>query len=128
MEYSEQVLGSCSPLFSNDGCLVTHGAGSLAVVRDAASLDVLSEFDCNGAVAQARLSPDGQYLLCVMKKGAVAHVFDLAPDSDRSFTLSEGAAGLVHACWAPSNHVLTCVSRHSPRRLVAGTLTCARAR
>ena len=55
------------------------------------------------------MSPDEQYLLCVMKKGAVAHVFDLAPDSDRSFTLSEGAAGLAHACWTPSNHVLTCV-------------------
>ena len=118
MEYSEQVLGSCSPAFSNDGCLVTHGAGSFAVVRDAATLDVLSEFDCNGAVAQARLSPDEQYLLCIMKKGAVAHVFDLAPDSDCSFTLSEGAAGLAHACWTPTNHVLTCVPLYCAGPLV----------
>lgn len=111
MEFTEQVLGSCCPVFCDDCRLVAHGSGTLAVLRDAETLDVLSEFECNGAVAQARVSPDGQYLLCILKKGAAAYVFDLTPDSDFSCMLSEGGGGLAHARWAPSSrHILTCVS------------------
>lgn len=114
MEYSEQVLNSSCPAFSECCRLVAHGSGTFAVLRDADALGVLSEYDCPGAVAQARLSPDGQYLLCVLKKGAAAYVFDVNPDSDWSCIISEGAGGLAYARWIPtSRHILTCVGAPS---------------
>ncbi len=112
MEFSEEVLSSTAPGYSSDGRLLTYSCDGRAVVRDADSLDVLAEFDCAGAVTSARVSPDGQYLLCVVRRSAACHVFDLDHESDWTCRLDEGAVGLSHARWAPdSRHVLTCVVR-----------------
>lgn len=92
-------------------------SGTKVIIRDANSLVVLAVHSCVDKIDEASVSPDGQYLLCVLLGRSCVQIFEVyccdtldeaKGGSPWTCRINEGPAGLIRAAWTPdSRHIMT---------------------
>ena len=107
MEFSPVV--SCSGAlcrWSPNGTMLAHAAGSRIIVRDAASLKIMSSHTCLDRPDTIFWSPTSELVAASISSLAVTHVF--CPSDESWFAkISEGPVGLATAKFSPDGrHVL----------------------
>jgi WD40 repeat protein len=107
MDFTDKLAYSGpQPVFSPDSKLMASADGYRLVVRDAASLAVVSLCSCLDRIESISWSPDSDHILCALFKRATVQVFCVS-DSDWACNIAEGPAGIVAARWTPDGqHIL----------------------
>lgn len=105
MSFSNAFIGQ-KPVQSPDGTMVAAVDKYSVVVRDADTLELIAKMSCLDAISQLLWSPDSAFVLCAEHKRAIVQVFSLH-DPEWSCRIDEGVAGLTHASWIDSRHIIT---------------------
>ena len=97
--------GRCT--WSPDGKYLAVASKSTLVVRDVEDMSVVNLFNCADEIKHIEWSFDSMYILCGIYGRALVDVW-CVHKTDWTCRITEGAAGMVNARWAPDGrHVLT---------------------